>query len=214
MKSFKRTLSTLCVLTLLLTLLALCACNFGVPTPPSPDTPPSGGTVTPPDDPSDPADPSDPTDPSDPADPSDPTDPSDPEPCAHTGGTATCKTKAVCDKCHESYGELDPNAHESDAVTYAVNSDDPSIHDLLYTCCGAVKATETHTGGEATCRAAAVCERCSTSYGSIGDHELVVVSSTAQSCTTDATVSYECRHCDHAYTETTALKTGHTVALL
>ena len=31
---------------------------------------------------------------------------------AHTGGTATCTTKAVCEACGASYGELDPNNHE------------------------------------------------------------------------------------------------------
>ena len=29
----------------------------------------------------------------------------------HTGGTATCKNKAVCEVCGESYGKLDPNNH-------------------------------------------------------------------------------------------------------
>ena len=29
----------------------------------------------------------------------------------HTGGTATCKDKAVCTRCQESYGDLDPNNH-------------------------------------------------------------------------------------------------------
>ena len=31
---------------------------------------------------------------------------------AHTGGTATCQTQAVCQHCGESYGELDPDNHE------------------------------------------------------------------------------------------------------
>ena len=30
---------------------------------------------------------------------------------AHSGGTATCKNKAICEVCGESYGELDPNNH-------------------------------------------------------------------------------------------------------
>ena len=30
---------------------------------------------------------------------------------AHSGGTATCKDKAICEVCGESYGELDPNNH-------------------------------------------------------------------------------------------------------
>ena len=30
---------------------------------------------------------------------------------AHSGGKATCKAKAVCEICKESYGSLDPNSH-------------------------------------------------------------------------------------------------------
>ena len=30
---------------------------------------------------------------------------------AHSGGTATCKAKAVCEFCKASYGSLDPNSH-------------------------------------------------------------------------------------------------------
>ena len=30
---------------------------------------------------------------------------------AHSGGTATCKAKAVCEICGKSYGSLDPNSH-------------------------------------------------------------------------------------------------------
>ena len=32
---------------------------------------------------------------------------------AHSGGTATCTNKAVCEICGESYGELDPNNHSN-----------------------------------------------------------------------------------------------------
>ena len=31
----------------------------------------------------------------------------------HTGGTATCAEKAVCEVCGKAYGELDPNSHTS-----------------------------------------------------------------------------------------------------
>ena len=31
--------------------------------------------------------------------------------CTHTGGTATCKDKAICEICGEAYGELDANNH-------------------------------------------------------------------------------------------------------
>ena len=32
-------------------------------------------------------------------------------PLGHIGGTATCCTQAVCDRCHESYGSYDSNRH-------------------------------------------------------------------------------------------------------
>ena len=35
------------------------------------------------------------------------------EDCAHTGGTATCTTLAVCDTCGVSYGAVDTNNHDS-----------------------------------------------------------------------------------------------------
>ncbi len=34
------------------------------------------------------------------------------EKCQHTGGTATCTEKAICDSCKQSYGETDPNNHK------------------------------------------------------------------------------------------------------
>ena len=31
--------------------------------------------------------------------------------CTHSGGTATCTAKAVCQVCGRSYGDLDPDNH-------------------------------------------------------------------------------------------------------
>lgn len=53
---------------------------------------------------------------------------------SHTGGTATCKTKAACDVCGASYGELDPSNHEG-AVSSGYSYDDNN-HWRTYTCCG------------------------------------------------------------------------------
>ena len=44
-----------------------------------------------------------------------PTDPA-PTECAHTGGTATCTEKAICELCGEAYGELAEHSYEA-AVT-------------------------------------------------------------------------------------------------
>lgn len=35
----------------------------------------------------------------------------------HTGGTATCTKKAVCEVCHQEYGDIEPDHHE-DGLTY------------------------------------------------------------------------------------------------
>ncbi len=45
------------------------------------------------------------------------------DPLDHTGGTATCTHKAVCERCHEEYGELDPENHE-DCTDLPWESDD------------------------------------------------------------------------------------------
>lgn len=89
---------------------------------------------------------------------------------AHKGGTATCKSLAVCEVCGESYGELNANNHES-ASTHTVNAKaatcktDGYTGDEVKDCCGAVvkagtvisKATVAHTPGEWTVTTNASC---------------------------------------------------------
>ncbi len=49
------------------------------------------------------------------------------ETCHHTGGTATCISKPVCDICHQEYGNLNPDNHgsivEKDAVAATCTTD-------------------------------------------------------------------------------------------
>ena len=42
---------------------------------------------------------------------------------AHSGGTATCTSKAVCEKCGHEYGEVDTDAHDWSAATYVWEAD-------------------------------------------------------------------------------------------
>ena len=42
--------------------------------------------------------------------------------CRHSGGTATCVEKAICEKCGEEYGELDANNHKTVVIDEAVSS--------------------------------------------------------------------------------------------
>ena len=90
------------------------------------------------------------------------------EVAAHSGGTATCKTKAKCALCGGEYGELNGENHESTEFTYTANNDD--THKKAYKCCGAtVEASEACSGGTATCVAKAVCAHCGAEYGELSD---------------------------------------------
>ena len=107
--------------------------------------------------------------------------------CNHTGGTATCKTQAVCTDCGTSYGELDANNHEDADGTWTKTQEG---HSFNRTCCDATdsdKADHTyvdgvcstcnyacvHNGGEADCENKAVCDDCDEEYGDLADHDYV-----------------------------------------
>jgi hypothetical protein len=84
----------------------------------------------------------------------------------HSGGTATCTDRAVCEGCRQAYGELDAHHHATDELTYTVRSDNGSMHDVTHTCCGLFIRKEYHDGGTATCTSAAICDHCGEEYGS------------------------------------------------
>ena len=89
---------------------------------------------------------------------------------AHSGGNATCISRANCEKCGAEHGELDPDTHASEDVTYRVNATDSTKHDVIAACCGAVKAAEEHSGGGVTCTSRASCEGCGEEYGDPDTH--------------------------------------------
>ncbi len=67
----------------------------------------------------------------------------------HTGGTATCKDKAVCDTCGVSYGEVDANNHTpGENADYTDNGN--GEHSYTCTVCGTT-VTEAHTYVDGTC---------------------------------------------------------------
>ena len=99
---------------------------------------------------------------------------------ACSGGTATCIDQAVCTKCQEAYGVLDPNNHTG-IVTWIQTA---NTHQSVYNCCHAVVVAEEahewendvclecgypclHIGGTATCSQRAVCEICGSQYGDL-----------------------------------------------
>jgi len=84
---------------------------------------------------------------------------------SHAGGEATCSTLAVCESCKASYGELDADNHESEETKYVVRTENPSMHDQIHSCCDAYISKAYHSGGEANCASAALCEFCGEAYG-------------------------------------------------
>ena len=81
---------------------------------------------------------------------------------AHSGGTAECSKKALCEVCGQEYGSTDPENH-SGGLKYVRISD--KAHRQEYSCCGKVTvAEEEHefgTGGK--------CEKCGYSKSSGGN---------------------------------------------
>ena len=90
---------------------------------------------------------------------------STPEECEHEGGTATCQTRAICDKCGEEYGEL--AAH--DYGDWKHNETD-HWKECLTEGCTSKSEESNHSGGTATCVAKAVCEICGVEYGGFAAH--------------------------------------------
>lgn len=118
---------------------------------------------------------------------------------AHTGGTADCQHKAVCDVCGQPYGELDASNHTG-GIRWVQTAE---THQAFYLCCGAAAGAEAnhswndesvctecgygcaHTGGTATCTALAVCDICGHTYGDLLPHDYRWVID--QEATTEAT---------------------------
>lgn len=85
----------------------------------------------------------------------------------HTGGTATCTDKAVCEICGVAYGETNPDNHTGTAGPdwHADNS----AHWKEYNCCKARVQTAAHSGdSNATCSQEGRCWYCGVFY--YGDH--------------------------------------------
>ena len=89
---------------------------------------------------------------------------------AHTGGEATCKAQAVCTVCTAAYGELAAHSYENGVCT---GCGDVCAHaeyaEGKCTGCGAAEPC-VHSGGTATCKDQAICEKCETAYGELAAH--------------------------------------------
>ena len=137
--------------------------------------------------------------------------------CEHTGGTATCKDKAVCDYCGESYDELDAANHTGKAIWTKT----ATTHEKKWNCCGAsVVSLEKHewengtckecghicehTGGGADCTRKAVCEVCGEAYGEVDSskHTLEKISEKAATVTETGNTEYwHCKDCGKYFSD-------------
>ena len=81
----------------------------------------------------------------------------------HTGGTATCTKKAVCEFCGAEYGEYASHnygdKYESDGTYHWKKCQNEG--------CDATTEKEEHKGGEATTTKRKVCEVCGAEYGDL-----------------------------------------------
>ena len=138
---------------------------------------------------------------------------------AHTGGTADCQHKAVCDVCGQPYGELDASNHTG-GIRWVQTAE---THQAFYLCCGAAAGAEAnhswndesvctecgygcaHTGGTATCTTLAVCDICGHTYGDLLPHDYRWVID--QEATTEATglKHEECTACGDKRSEGTVI---------
>ena len=93
----------------------------------------------------------------------------------HTGGTATCREKAVCEVCHSAYGKLSATNHVGgteirDAKPQSCIENGYTGDTYCKGCgeklsSGTVIHADGHKGGTATCTDKAECEVCHEKYG-------------------------------------------------
>lgn len=130
--------------------------------------------------------------------------------CKHSGGTATCKEKAICEICGIGYGEVDTDHHTGNIQWIKT----ATTHEQKYKCCGAaVVAKEDHqwkngvcktcnyackhSGGTATCKEKAVCAICGIRYSEPDwKNHSNLKRSKAQAATTTKEGNIEYWYCD------------------
>ena len=111
----------------------------------------------------------------------------------HTGGTATCHSKAVCTRCGEEYGEFDANNH--DGAT--------EVRD-------AVAATCTATGytGDTYCLGCNQKIANGEVTAALGHNYVPTI--TAPTCTEGGYTTHTCSRCGGSYVDTYTDAVGHT----
>ena len=101
--------------------------------------------------------------------------------CTHSGGTATCTARAVCELCGQPYGEKAPDNHTGQ---------------------------EACSGGTAACTAKAVCQVCGRSYGDLDpDNHINLTEIEAVAATQQAegnTAYWYCEDCGRYFADADA----------
>ncbi len=110
----------------------------------------------------------------------------------HSGGTASCQHKAICEICGTEYGTLTDHRY-GDSWQSDIGS-----HWKKCVFCGSVTIPEQHTGG-----AYSVCDVCGTEYGNPDQHQF-----SAEWSSDEGSHWRECSHCD--ISSDTAAHTGGT----
>ena len=83
----------------------------------------------------------------------------------HSGGTATCISKAKCTTCGVVYGELGDHSYEEWTSNHNSTHSKICIYDNTHV------VTEACSGGNAQCGEKAICDHCKISYGQLKDHQ-------------------------------------------
>ena len=120
-------------------------------------------------------------------------------PCTHTGGEATCTSKAVCTICNSQYGELNSNNHNPASEWTQENG---KHYHICQNGCGTHLNEDNCTGGTATCTSKATCSVCGHEYGDYRAHDLTVHNAKEPTCTETGNSQYwECSVCKHLFSD-------------
>ena len=138
------------------------------------------------------------------------------EPRKHSGGTATCTTKAICNLCGETYGNFAKHSYTHfDLVDSTCTETGIQEHYYCNVCDkyfdinknevskdSLVIAAKNHQGGVATCVSRAVCEICGLHYGEVADvhNNKVFIPETSSTCISWGYKShYKCLDCGQLF---------------
>lgn len=120
---------------------------------------------------------------------------------AHSGGTATCIQKAICDICGYAYGETDPEHKWSPTYLYLVEAG----HAWICADCKCHSEIEPHKPGPAATETTPqICTECGyTIAPAIGHiHELIFLPDVAPTCMASGTVAhYACSGCTARFSD-------------